>query len=244
MMLITGGSGRLGGCLREVFPEALAPARGELDLLRREAAEAFVARHRPSVVVHAAAYTSVQKAEVERERCWAVNVSGTQWLVEAVRAANRECYFVYISTACVFHGDRGGYSENDVPHPKNFYGLTKLLGEFVAGRMPRHLIVRTNFVSRAPWPYARAFVDRFGTYLYADEVATAVQELMAAGMTGLVHVAGDRKLSMLEVAASTTAAIQPMRMTDVALPLTVDMSLTSVRIPAYRMTPAPASVVV
>jgi dTDP-4-dehydrorhamnose reductase len=237
MLLITGGSGKLGTALRTVFPAAAAPGRDRLDLLRRDSIRAFVEAHPPSLVVHAAAYTSVQRAEAERELCWNANVRGTEWLVEAVQAVNADCYFVYVSTACVFHGDRGGYTEADVPHPKNFYGLTKLVGEFVARRMREHLIVRTNFVARERWPYPRAFVDRFGTYLYADEVAAAVRELTAARLTGVVHVAGDRKLSMFDLAALTTDTVAPISMDEVSVPLTVDMSLASQRIPAYRLTP-------
>lgn len=237
-MLLTGGSGRLGSELQRVFPDALAPARAELDLLNHASVEAYVRRHRPPLVVHAAAYTSVERAERERELCWNVNVRGTEWLVEALHAERPDARFVYVSSACVFGGDRGDYTEADVPYPKNFYGLTKLVAEAVARRVPAHLVVRTNFVGRTTWPYPRAFVDRFGTYLYADEVARAIRHLVADGMTGLVHVAGDRRLSMFDLARLTTPTVGPMSVRDVALPLTVDMTLSSIRIPAYRLEPA------
>lgn len=244
MILLTGGSGKLGRELRRVFPDAMAPDRRELDLLERSAVEAWIRRHRPSVVVHAAAYTSVQGAESEREQCWNVNVRGTEWLVEALRAERPDARFIYLSSACVFAGDRGDYTEADLPRPKNFYGLTKLLGEFVARGMSRHLVIRTNFVAREAWPYPRAFVDRFGTYLYADEVAGAIRDVTDLGLTGVVHVAGDRRLSMFDLALLTTPSVQPISVRDVSLPLTVDMTLSSVRISAYRLTPAaqPAAV--
>lgn len=238
MMLITGGSGKLGRELRRIFPEALAPDRLELDISSRDSVRAFIRAHRPSAVVHAAAFTSVKAAEHERERCWGVNVRGTEWLVEALEAESAGCHLVYVSTACVFHGDRGGYTESDVPYPKNFYGLTKLMGESAARRLRSHLVVRTNFVARGAWPYPVAFVDRFGTYLYADEVARAIGDLVSGGLTGVVHVAGDRKLSMFDLAMLTTPSVQPISMREVSLPLTVDMSLASVRIPAFRLTPA------
>jgi dTDP-4-dehydrorhamnose reductase len=143
---------------------------------------------------------------------------------------------VYVSTACVFYGDRGFYAEDDIPRPKNFYGLTKLLGEYVARRIPAHLIVRTNFVPREPWPYPKAFVDRFGTYLYTDDVARAVSEVLSQQLTGLVHIAGDKRLSMLELARMTTPLIEPMSVQEVTLPLTADVTLTSTRISPYRLT--------
>jgi dTDP-4-dehydrorhamnose reductase len=236
MLLVTGGSGKLGRALRGVFPHAVAPSRREFDLLDAAAVERFVAERRPRMVVHAAAYTSVQGAEDEKPLCWKTNVGGTERLVEAIQAAGVECYFVYVSTACVFFGDRGDYTEEDVPHPKNFYGLTKLVGEYVARRLPCHLVVRTNFAAREPWPYTRAFVDRFGTYLYADQVAEAIRDATVSRLTGTVHIAGDRRLSMLEMARLTSPAVEPMSVREMSLPLTMDMTLRSVRIGAYRLT--------
>jgi len=235
-MLITGGSGKLGQALRRVFPYALYPPRQTLDLLQPASVHAFVQQHRPSVVLHAAAYTSVGKAEQEQQQCWETNVRGTECLVEAVQAHSPQCYFVYVSTACVFYGDRGQYTENDVPHPKNFYGLTKLVGEYVARRCPAHLIVRTNFVAREPWLYPQAFTDRYGTYLYADDVAQALHGLMADRVTGLVHIAGEQTLSMYELACLTTPAVLPVTTREIALPLTMDMTLQSVRLAPYRLT--------
>ena len=235
-MLVTGGSGNLGRALRTVFPHGVFPSRNELDLLRKESVAAFIKTYKPAVMLHAAAYTNVRAAEEERQLCWDTNVRGTEFLVEELLQQNLQCYFVYMSTACVFYGDRGMYAEDDIPRPKNFYGLTKLLGEYVARRIPSHLIIRTNFVAREHWPYPKAFVDRFGTYLYTDDVAHAINEVIAKQLSGIVHISGDRKLSMLELAHMTTPEVEPMSMQDVTLPLTVDMTLTSSRLPLYRLT--------
>ena len=84
-----------------------------------------------------------------------------------------------------FAGDTGGYTEDDIPSPCNFYGLSKLIGEFVAQRMRHHLVVRTNFVARGPWPYPRAFVDRYGSYLLAEDVAAALGDVMSVRTEGV-----------------------------------------------------------
>jgi len=237
MLLLTGGTGRLGRELGKLFPAAVRPTREELDLGRSDSVEWYVAAVRPSAVIHTAAYTSVRGAEEDRRLCWDTNVTGTERLVETLLRVNPACYFVYVSTACVFYGDEGPYSEEDMPRPKNFYGLTKLIGEGVARRLVKSLVVRTNFVAREPWPYPKAFADRYGTYLYADDVARAVSEVLERGLTGLVHIAGDRRLSMLELARLMTPEVASLTMADVSLPLTVDMSLTSVRIERYRLSP-------
>jgi dTDP-4-dehydrorhamnose reductase len=230
MMVITGGSGRLGKALQSVMPEAVCPTHQQLDVTNRELVNQFIQRHAPQVIIHAAAMTDVGAAEVDQHRCWNTNVHGTEVLVDALGRYAPHCYLVYVGTACVFYGDRGNYSEEDIPHPKNFYGISKLVAEYVARRVPKHLVLRTNFVANEPWPYPRAFTDRFGTYLFADDVATAMRQLIEAEQTGLVHVVGSQRMSMYELARLTSPDVGMMTMADVSMPLTVDMSLRSVRI--------------
>lgn len=191
---------------------------------------------RPTVVIHAAALANIRQCEESRELAWATNVVGTTRLLEACTRAVSDVYFVYISTACVFGGERGSYVESDIPDPKNFYALTKLAGELIVSTHPRHAILRTNFVTRERWPYPRAFADRFGTYLFAEDVATAVADIVAAGLTGVAHVAGEERLSMYELARLTTPDVLPMTLSEYqGPPLTQDMTLDSIRWKKYRL---------
>lgn len=236
MMLVTGGSGRLGSALRHEFRSARFPTRQELDIRDATSISNWLEREPPDVVIHAAALTNVRQAQEDQAACWDINVAGTQRLVNVLRKVAPDCYFVYVSSACVFQGDRGNYDETSIPWPKNVYGLSKLVGEYMAQQMPSHLIVRTNFAARGEWPYPRAFSDRFGTYLFADDVARAIHQLVDERVQGVVHVAGDRRLSMLELARMTTPHVEPMTMAECDLPLTVDMTLRSCRIPAFPIT--------
>ena len=235
MLTITGGTGRLGEELRKVFPQALVPNRIELDVTNRPQVFEWVRAIRPSVFIHAAAMTDVRAAEMEKDRCLRTNVGGTENLVDALTDLSPDCYFVYVSTACVFAGDRGEYTEEDIPHPKNFYGLTKLLAEYVVRRMKKHLVLRTNFVACEPWPYPRAFTDRFGTYLFAQDVAAGIRDLVDKRELGLVHLAGRQRMSMYELAKLTKSDVDTMTMADVSVPLTVDMTLRSLRYPAIEI---------
>jgi len=234
-ILITGGSGKLGTALRKVYPDALAPRHTDFDITDKDKVFEYIKKEKPDVVIHTAAFTSVAKAETEHEACWTLNVRGTENLVEALRTVNPKALFIYIGTACVFYGDRGMYTENDIPHPKNFYAFTKLVGEYVARRMPEYLIARTNFVAREPWPYPKAFTDRFGTYLFADDVACALKDLIEENTRGLVHIAGDKKMSMYELAKLTTPNVGEMTMKETNLPLTVDMTLKSAKIKPFKI---------
>jgi len=234
-ILITGSSGKLGSALRKIYPDALAPTHADLDVTDKEKVKAYITEERPDVIIHTAAFTSVARAETEHETCWKLNVGGTENLVDALRAVNPSAFFVYIGTACVFYGDKGMYTEDDIPRPKNFYSLTKLIGEYVVRLVPKHLIVRTNFVAKEKWPYPKAFTDRFGTYLFADDVARGIREVIEKDMRGVVHVAGDTKMSMYELAKLTTPDVGETTMKETNLPLTVDMTLASVKIKPFKI---------
>ena len=154
-------------------------------------------------------------------------------LLEVLKSKNR-IKFVYISTACIFDGHAGMYKENDVPYPENFYALTKLLGENEVTKLSNFIIIRTNFVAKKTWPYPKAFTDRFGTYLFAENVAIGISEILNENLNGIIHVVGIEKISMYELAKTTTPDILPMTIKEYDGPtLTMDMSLDSERWKKY-----------
>lgn len=232
--LLTGGSGRLGKEIVRLDPNVIAPSHNKLDITDRAKVQEILNIVQPEAIIHLAAYTSVALAETDRERCWKVNVEGTRNMAEL---STEGTYLVFLSTACVFRGDRGNYTEDDIPSPENFYGLTKLLGEMIVqqGGHKRWLIVRTNFVERKPWKYPKAFIDRHGSYLYTDEVAQRVLELVKKGATGLIHVCGNERMSMYELAKRLKPEVQPWTLEEYyaenpdAARLTRDMTLKTNR---------------
>jgi dTDP-4-dehydrorhamnose reductase len=239
-LLITGGDGTLGRELVKLYPESVHPSHLQLDITNKKTVDAFWRKSKLDMVIHCAALTGVRECEDNKGAAWKVNVEGTENLIQSAEALSKDCYFVYISTACVFYGDRGDYGESDPPYPKNYYSLTKLMGEAAVrhSRLKRWLILRTNFVGREKWHYPKAFVDRYGTYLFADDVAQAIRGVTSNGMTGILHVAGKRKLSMFELARMTTPEVEPMTLGNYkGPPLTVDMTLRSERIPSFEITP-------
>jgi len=236
MILITGGSGKLGSKLKEVFSEALSPTHKELDISKRDDVFNYIEKHRPDLVIHTAALTGVGQCNNDKKLAWNSNVDGTQNLVDACLKHNPNVYFVYISTACVFYGDKGMYNEDDVPHPKNFYAITKLIGEFVVKKLNNYLIVRTNFVAKEKWMYPKAFTDRFGTYLFAEDVARGLKEVIEDRKNGIIHVVGDKKISMFELAKMTTEDVLPMTLKEYSgPPLTIDMTLDTNRWKKYNI---------
>ena len=203
-ILLTGGGGTLGKEIIKRIPNCIVTSRNQLDIRNRENVFNFINTHKINSVIHSAALTSIRECENNKNSAWETNVIGTQNLVDALSKNHLDGYFVYISTACVFKGDEEIYSEKSIPNPANFYALTKLIGETIVKSLPNHLIIRTNFVSRKKWPYEKAFTDRYGTYLFADDVAKGIKEIFESKQTGIIHLAGDEIFSMYDVAKITT----------------------------------------
>jgi dTDP-4-dehydrorhamnose reductase len=148
MILVTGVTGQVGSeCAAILGSEAIAPTESELDLTDKAAVEAFFAAHSGiDGVIHCAAYTAVDKAEDEPQKCEAVNVFATRNLAEA--AAKTGAKMLYVSTDYVFDGEKNTPYETDDPtNPQSVYGKTKLEGELaVRAATNRFFIVRTQWV--------------------------------------------------------------------------------------------------
>ena len=226
VVLITGGTGSLGIELQKIFLENISPTHKELDITNKEQVKKIFQQNKIDTVIHTAAITKIRKCEDDKQLAWDVNVKGTKNLIDEIVHLKLNINFVYVSTACVFDGHSEMYTEKSIPYPENFYSLTKLLGEFEVNRLPNATIIRTNFVPRKPWPYEKAFTDRFGTYLFADQVSRGIYDIIQENLTGIVHIVGDKKMSVFELAQITTPDIQPMTINDYEGPrLTMDMSL-------------------
>src|ERR671932_1171331 len=227
--LLTGGSGRLGTELRAELPalgvEVFAPPHAELDITRPETISEALERYEPDIVVHAAAYTNVAKAETEREACWASNVGGTRNVVLALVGTGAK--LIHISTDYVFWGDKGGYAEEDPPGPvRNYYALSKLAAEEVARTRPGTLVIRTSFRPRE-WPYPVAFEDVYTSQDYVDviapEVALAVRYAYSIPYP-VLHIATERK-SVYELARRRSPNVRPGSRGDSGVSLPEDISL-------------------
>jgi dTDP-4-dehydrorhamnose reductase len=148
--LITGAHGQLGKELQARAPaewQVVACGRHELDVTQAEAVSTFLRRERPALILHAAAYTDVDGAEVEGDRAEAVNCAGAANIARA--ASEIEARMIHISTDFVFDGRQGHpYAPEDPPNPVNVYGKSKLAGEREVARIGqgRSLIVRTAWV--------------------------------------------------------------------------------------------------
>ena len=234
--LITGGSGILGTELKKFFSNSLFPSHSELDITNQEMVFDYFSKNEFDSIIHTAAMTSVRQCESEKKLSWSTNVVGTKNLIDATTEFRSNSKFIYVSTACVFDGYTGMYKESSVPYPENFYALTKLIGEQFIKNLKNHIIIRTNFVGKQKWMYPKAFTDRFGTYLFAENVASGIKEIFDANIKGTIHIVGDKKLSMYDLAKISTPSIKPMTIDEYqGPPLTMDMSLDTERWKKYTL---------
>ncbi|MGI0058015.1 MAG: SDR family oxidoreductase [Nitrosarchaeum sp.] len=235
-ILITGITGALGSELKKIYPDSISPTHKDFDICELSSVKDIFNNQKIDVVIHTAALTTVRGCEENKTQAMRINVQGTKNLVEEFKNSNPLGKFVYISTACVFDGHSGMYTENSIPYPENFYSLTKLLGEYIVNQFENSLIIRTNFVGRKTWPYPKAFTDRFGTYLFANQVASGIKDVLDENLQGIIHIVGNKKISMFELAKLTTPDIQAMTMNDYSgPPLTIDMSLYTERWKKYNI---------
>lgn len=202
-VVVTGGHGQVGMALSATAPEGCqvnALSRDDLDITNptsiRKALETFA----PSLVINAASYTAVDRAEEEEEQAFCANARGVGHLTKA--CSMQDIPLVHFSTDFVFDGSQSRpYATDDEPAPLGIYGRSKLVGEQAALGDPRNLVIRTawvygnhgsNFVRTMlqlmrETPELRVVSDQVGTPTHARSLARASWSLIARGVKGLHH---------------------------------------------------------
>jgi dTDP-4-dehydrorhamnose reductase len=206
-VLITGGAGQLGTALAGLYPDAVAVDLAEWDVTH-PAPETL---DRFQLVLHAAAWTDVERAEDEPQAAAAVNVGGTQ------HVAALGVPLVYFSTDYVFDGrKREPYVESDAPNPLGAYGRSKLHGEAAAGERAwivrsswlfgptGHNFVRTMLRLGAECDEVAVVSDQRGCPTYVGHLAAAVPAVLELPF-GVYHVAAAGEATWAEFAEAIFA---------------------------------------
>ncbi len=149
-ILVTGSEGQLGWeLLREAKSfgfEAIGFDLPQIDITIKSDMEKIISAAKPDVVVNAAAYTNVDKAEDEQEACFAVNKTGPENL--SLICDSFKIPLIHISTDYVYDGRKNApYTEKDVMRPTNVYGKSKSEGEVaIRNILQKHIIIRTSWL--------------------------------------------------------------------------------------------------
>lgn len=216
---VTGGEGQLGFDIIRTLKEwnkteIVAPTHEQLDITDKQAVRAMLIETKPDIIFHCAAYTNVDLAEEEPERCKNVNVDGTRYLAEMAKELDAK--LVYISTDYVFDGTKiGKYNIEDPVHPLNVYGKTKWDGEEIVRKLvPKSFIVRTswlfgihgnNFIKKM-FHLAESknevdiVSDQFGSPTYTKDLARFIINLAQTDYYGTYHATNEGDTTWADLA--------------------------------------------
>jgi len=216
-VLVTGAGGQLGRelCALDGGPaEVIGLDRRALDVTDLAQCREAIGAYRPDAVIHAAAYTAVDRAEEEPDEAFRVNAAGTRNIALAAREGKAK--FCYISTDYVFDGRTSSpYTEYDATNPLNVYGKSKLAGERMTEAFAdRWFIVRTSWVYGA---HGNNFVktmlrlgaelgrvtvvaDQTGAPTWTKDLAEFLLVLVSTDCYGIYHAANAGQCSWYEFA--------------------------------------------
>ena len=204
-ILLLGKDGQVGWELQRALAplgNVIACNRHEADLEQPETLRQLVRRTAPSIVVNAAAYTAVDRAESEPERATRINAQSVGVLAEEVKKLDG--WLVHYSTDYVFDGNKhGAYLETDTTAPQSVYGASKRAGELaIEAVVCKHLILRTSWVfatrgNNFAKTMLRLAKDREELKVVCDQIGAPTSAELIADVTALVlhRLAYDQPLS-------------------------------------------------
>lgn len=219
-IIVTGAKGQLG---TDVVSELIARGEDvvpvdidELDITDKQKTEVFFLAENSDGVIHCAAFTNVDLAETEREKCRAVNVNGTENVASACKKCGAK--MIYISTDYVFGGEGEEPFETDAPAaPCNYYGETKYEGECAV-----RALLDNYFIVRISWVFGengKNFVktmlrlaqtrdeitvvcDQTGSPTYTPDLAVLLCDMIKTDKYGTYHATNEGCCSWAEFAAA------------------------------------------
>jgi len=221
--LFTGGSGLLGGELRQLMPNAYYPNSSEFNITHYQLMQDFLKEKTIKQIIHAAAFTSPPLIDKAPEKAINVNIIGTANIVKL--CMENHIRLVYISTDYVFKGDQGNYKEDASVNPVNKYAWSKLGGECAIKMYDNALIIRTSFGPNE-FPFPKAFIDQWTSRESVNQIAKKIVALLDKEVTGIVHVGGQRR-TVFEYAKSLNESknIAELSVNEIAFTVPKDTSL-------------------
>jgi len=253
--LVTGAGGQLAVELERSLPNGIALVAlsiDDLDITNREEVLRVVGEASPDILINAAGYTAVDRAEEEASLAMRVNGDGTRHLAEAAEACSAS--FVHVSTDFVFDGTGSEpYEVDAVANPLSVYGRSKLAGELAA----HDVLGEAALIVRTAWLYTahgsnflrtmlrimkeqgavRVVDDQLGTPTWARTLAEAIWRLLDLDARGTYHVTDSGTATWYEfaVAIRDGAVEQGLLVDAVVEPISTAEYPTAAHRPAYSV---------
>ncbi|MDM3860658.1 MAG: dTDP-4-dehydrorhamnose reductase [Aphanizomenon gracile PMC644.10] len=258
-ILLIGSNGQVGTELQHTLSsnyKVITVARPEIDLTQPEKLRQIIRETQPEIIINAAAYTAVDKAESEPENAHIVNTLAPQILAEESQKSGS--FLIHISTDYVFNGNSNHpYQETDNTNPLSVYGQTKLAGEIAIQNIcSQHLILRTawvygtygksNFVKTMlrlgkERPEVRVVADQIGSPTWARNIALAITQIipqLASETAGIYHYTNSGVASWYDFAIAIFEEAEklgfPLKIENI-IPITTPEYPTPAKRPAYSV---------
>ncbi|MCF2146682.1 dTDP-4-dehydrorhamnose reductase [Desmonostoc muscorum LEGE 12446] len=258
-ILLIGNNGQVGQELQQILPSygnTISVSRPTVDLTEPDTLRSIIRAKQPQIIINAAAYTAVDKAESESELATAINATAP--LILAEESQKLGAFLIHISTDYVFDGNGcRPYQETDATNPLSVYGKTKLAGEqAIQENCTHHLILRTawvygnfgksNFVKTmlrlgAERPELRIVADQIGSPTWAKDIAAVIGEMipkLTTDIAGTYHYTNSGVASWYDFAIAIFEEAQqlgfPLKVENI-IPITTPEYPTPARRPAYSV---------
>jgi dTDP-4-dehydrorhamnose reductase len=257
-ILVTGAGGQVGFCLVSLLANStwnyLALTKDQLDISDEFDVVDVVSRYGPDIIINAAAYTAVDRAESNIESAYNVNSKGAENL--AIAAHKNGAAIFHISTDYVFSGDsQHPYLEEDLVDPQSVYGKSKLKAEqLVSAANPSHIILRTAWVfCEHGANFVKTMVrlgrdrdqlgvvsDQIGGPTYAGDIAHALLKMAKqyeekkSLSWGIYHFSGYPHVSWFEFAKEIFHQVKEQNIYAKELPLLKSITTVDYPTPAQR----------
>lgn len=259
-ILITGANGQVGKELsllaNHVGLNTIALDKTMLNIGEPLQCQQALKAWQPNYVINMAAYTAVDKAELEQTAALAANFYGSRNL--ATTCADANIPLIHLSTDYVFDGKKtSGYQETDIPHPLNFYGESKLLGEqAIQNYCPQHIILRVsgvfglhghNFVKTIfriarEQETLRIVTDQITCPTSATSIAQLILNLLPQltknNVWGIYHWCSEQPISWYDFTQAIVENLQqlniPLKVKEILPLLSGDLNLAATR-PSYSV---------
>ncbi|AIF53715.1 dTDP-4-dehydrorhamnose reductase [Pelosinus sp. UFO1] len=215
-ILIVGANGQLGRECKRQFQEKyelFLYDSDSLNITNIDAVSCAIAKVKPDVVINAAAYTNVEKAEEDIDNAFKVNATGAENL--ALICKKYDSKFIHISTDYVFDGTKDRpYEEFDTHNPLSVYGRSKSCGEKLIEQVGgKYFILRTSWLYGDGNNFVRTMLrlskekseiavvgDQYGTPTYTKDLCSVIEKLMYTEFYGIYHASNEGSCSWCEFA--------------------------------------------
>jgi len=258
-ILLIGSNGQLGTELQNFLSsnyQVIAVTRPEIDLTQTDNLRKIIRETQPEIIINAAAYTAVDKAETEPEMATAINTTAPQIIAEESQKLGS--FLIHFSTDYVFNGNSNyPYQESDITNPVSVYGQTKLAGEIAIQKAcSQYMILRTawvygtygksNFVKTMlrlgkERPEVRVVADQIGSPTWAQDIALTITQIipqLTSEIAGIYHYTNSGVASWYDFATAIFEEAEklgfPLKIANI-IPITTPEYPTPAKRPAYSV---------